>query len=217
MELVNDDAITLGIRDWFNLKDSIDLTSLNLANGADYEDVFFAPADVIEKEFTTTEAVPDSIDALATLMNNVKDTDNNWQDPFLTESNLAFTITGNLGGLYFGANPLGLITNIVVVRPGDMDCDGDVDFDDIDDLVLGLTNPTQYEDQFGIPPDLKGDTDGDGDLDFDDIPGFVDILTPPGGLQGVPEPSSLALACLAVCGAAAAGVFGSRDHRRRTG
>ncbi len=81
---------------------------------------------------------------------------------------------------------------------GDLDCDGDVDFDDIDPFVLGLQAPDQYESTFGLPPSVKGDTDGDGDLDFDDIDGFVDILNSPGGLEarGVPEPSTLSLTAL---------------------
>jgi hypothetical protein len=76
-----------------------------------------------------------------------------------------------------------------------MDCDGDVDFDDIDPFVLGLNNPAQYELDFGVPPKAKGDMDGDGDFDFDDIPGFVQVLQ--GGTQSIPEPSSIALAGLA--------------------
>jgi hypothetical protein len=87
-------------------------------------------------------------------------------------------ITGNSGG------PPPII--------GDLDCDGDVDFDDIDDFVLGLNNPAAYEDLYGIPPGVKGDTDDDDDLDFDDIAGFVAILQGGGGLA-VPEPSGIAM------------------------
>ena len=79
---------------------------------------------------------------------------------------------------------------------GDMDCDGDVDFDDIDDFVLGLNDPVLYESIFDVPPSLKGDTDTDGDQDFDDIPGFVSILSA-GGAESVPEPSALVLSGLA--------------------
>lgn len=77
---------------------------------------------------------------------------------------------------------------------GDMDCDGDVDFDDIDDFVLGLNNPAAYEAQYGIPSTVKGDLDSDGDQDFDDIGGFVDVLSPGAhvGLTSVPEPAGLA-------------------------
>ena len=72
--------------------------------------------------------------------------------------------------------------------------DGDADFDDIHDFVLGLNDPAGYEDQFGVPPALKGDIDEDGDFDFDDIPGFVALL---GGSQhAVPEPSTMVLIVL---------------------
>jgi hypothetical protein len=76
---------------------------------------------------------------------------------------------------------------------GDLDCDGDVDFDDIASFALGLQDPQSYEDLYGVLPAIKGDMDSDGDFDFDDIPGFVGILSP-GGLQSVPEPSGMILA-----------------------
>jgi hypothetical protein len=78
---------------------------------------------------------------------------------------------------------------------GDMDGDGDVDFDDIDAFVLGLNDPAGYEAIFGVSPAELGDMDMDGDLDFDDISGFVAILSG-GGSQAVPEPSTLVLMCV---------------------
>jgi hypothetical protein len=84
---------------------------------------------------------------------------------------------------------------------GDMDCDGDIDFDDIDAFVLGLNDPSAYEDQYGAAPIEKGDIDGDGNLDFDDIDGFVALLgagLASGGAQAVPEPSVLTLLAAAV-------------------
>jgi hypothetical protein len=101
------------------------------------------------------------------------------------------------------------IRSLRIVGRGDMDFDGDVDFDDIDDFVLGLNNPDLYESIFGVPPSVKGDTtDGDGDQDFDDIPGFVALLA---GAQAtaVPEPSALAIA------AGAAGILAFPVWRRR--
>lgn len=95
---------------------------------------------------------------------------------------------------------------------GDMDCDGDVDFDDIDDFVLGLQNPSDYEANFGVPPSFKGDTDGDGDQDFDDIGGFVDILQP-AGVQHVPEPATGSAAV--VFGITVWGLVRWRGGRRR--
>lgn len=78
---------------------------------------------------------------------------------------------------------------------GDMDDDGDVDFDDIAAFALGLNDPAGYQEMFGVTPALRGDIDEDGDLDFDDIPGFVSLLSSAsaetdGGLAAVPEPSS---------------------------
>ncbi len=74
---------------------------------------------------------------------------------------------------------------------GDMDCDGDVDFDDIYFFALGLTNPTAYETAMGLSAAAKGDIDGNGELDFDDITGFVNLLRHP--LHAVPEPATWAL------------------------
>jgi hypothetical protein len=56
---------------------------------------------------------------------------------------------------------------------GDMDIDGDVDMDDLDDFVLALNSASEYEAIFGVPASLHGDLDRDGDLDFDDIDEFA--------------------------------------------
>jgi len=87
--------------------------------------------------------------------------------------------------------------------PGDMDFDGDVDFDDIGDFVLGLNNPALYESTHSVPPEYRGDIDGDGDADFDDIQPFVNILTNPGQSGSgkmIPEPTTLALVFVVCCG-----------------
>ena len=62
------------------------------------------------------------------------------------------------------------------LRVGDMDLDGDVDFDDIDDFEQGLNDPDDYAIRFGVPAEFKGDIDRDGDQDFDDIKGFTAII-----------------------------------------
>jgi hypothetical protein len=102
--------------------------------------------------------------------------------------------------------------------PGDMDGDGDVDFDDIDAFTLGLSDSSAYLAAYGLPASVRGDMDGDGDQDFDDIAGFVISL---GGELGrnplaAPEPSTFALT---VAGCLMA-VFGGRcleerSHRSR--
>jgi len=86
---------------------------------------------------------------------------------------------------------------LVGVR-GDLDLDGDVDFDDINDFLLGLNDPAAYLATVGHGSSAGGDLDGDGDQDFDDIDGFVDRLV--GGSpiraatsQAVPEPGTCLL------------------------
>ena len=78
---------------------------------------------------------------------------------------------------------------------GDLDCDNDIDFDDILPFVLGLGDPAAYENIYGVLPTSKGDTDQDGDLDFDDILPFVALLQGQGadGVPSVPEPLSCTL------------------------
>ncbi len=60
---------------------------------------------------------------------------------------------------------------------GDMNCDGVINFDDIDFFVAALTATGGWDE----PPTgacywRAGDTDGDLDADFDDIDGFVELL-----------------------------------------
>ncbi|MBK9127245.1 MAG: hypothetical protein IPM13_05550 [Phycisphaerales bacterium] len=59
---------------------------------------------------------------------------------------------------------------------GDMDCDGDVDFDDIDPFVLALQGPGAYNAAHPCCPWLNGDTSNDGQVTFDDIDAFVDLI-----------------------------------------
>ena len=60
--------------------------------------------------------------------------------------------------------------------PGDLDCDGDVDFDDIDPFVLALSGQAAYEAAYPDCDWFNADCDGDGDVDFDDIDSFVALL-----------------------------------------
>ena len=59
---------------------------------------------------------------------------------------------------------------------GDLDRDGDVDFDDIDDLVLALTDPPAYVARYAVSPLLGGDLNHDGMVDWDDIEEFVALF-----------------------------------------
>ena len=62
------------------------------------------------------------------------------------------------------------------VQLGDLDWDGAVDADDVDDFVLGLSNPAAYERRHTVAATVAGDIDLDGDLDLDDIDDFVALL-----------------------------------------
>jgi hypothetical protein len=63
--------------------------------------------------------------------------------------------------------------------PGDLNCDGSVDFDDIDAFVVALTGEAAYEAQYPECRWMNGDCDLDGDVDFDDIDAFVVLLSQP--------------------------------------
>lgn len=66
---------------------------------------------------------------------------------------------------------------------GDLNCDGNVDFGDINPFVLALTNPAGYEAAFPNCDIMNGDINGDGRVDFGDINPFVALLTR-AGLEG---------------------------------
>jgi hypothetical protein len=59
---------------------------------------------------------------------------------------------------------------------GDMNCDGLVNFDDINPFVLALSDPTGYQQQYPTCNILNGDCNSDGAVDFDDINPFVALL-----------------------------------------
>jgi hypothetical protein len=61
---------------------------------------------------------------------------------------------------------------------GDLDCDGDVDFDDINPFVSAIgAEPVAWNLAHAGCHWLNADCDGDGDVDFDDIDPFVALLT----------------------------------------
>jgi len=59
---------------------------------------------------------------------------------------------------------------------GDLNCDGAVDFDDINPFVMALTDPASYADAYPDCDCMNGDANGDGVVNFDDINPFVDLL-----------------------------------------
>ncbi|MEW6250846.1 MAG: hypothetical protein AB1716_09375 [Planctomycetota bacterium] len=92
----------------------------------------------------------------------------------------AYTVTQ--GGVVFGTTSPGegaggelqLPRRIV---PGDMNCDGVVNFEDINPFVLALQDPAGYAQQFPGCDIRNGDINGDSRVDFSDINPFVELLT----------------------------------------
>ncbi len=66
-------------------------------------------------------------------------------------------------------------------RLGDLNCDGHVDFDDIDPFVLALGGADAYGAAYPDCQWLNGDCNGDGTVNFDDIDAFVAVLSGQGG------------------------------------
>jgi C1A family cysteine protease len=64
--------------------------------------------------------------------------------------------------------------------PGDLNCDGVVDFGDINPFVTALTNPVQYPALYPDCDIMNADMNQDGSVDFGDINPFVNALLPPG-------------------------------------
>ncbi len=68
------------------------------------------------------------------------------------------------------------IIGVPTLHPGDVDCDGDVDFFDIDPFVAALSGPDAY---YALYPDCQfynADCNGDGLVDFFDIDPLVSLL-----------------------------------------
>ncbi len=98
--------------------------------------------------------------------------------------------TGTLAGLFlvtwvdYSSSPTrtDVLAQLVAVssnRVGDQNCDGLVDFGDINPFVLALTNPAGYATAFPYCDIMNGDINADGFVDFGDINPFVRLLTNP--------------------------------------
>jgi hypothetical protein len=60
---------------------------------------------------------------------------------------------------------------------GDLNCDGAVNFDDIDPFLLAMAGPTEYAAAYPDCDRMTGDTNGDGAVDLEDIRPFVALLS----------------------------------------
>jgi hypothetical protein len=63
-------------------------------------------------------------------------------------------------------------------KVGDVNCDGTVDFGDINPFVLALSDPAAYAAQYPGCPFENRDINGDGQFNFGDINPFVALLSP---------------------------------------
>ncbi len=61
--------------------------------------------------------------------------------------------------------------------PGDLNCDGMIDFDDISPFVLALSGYDAYHAAYPDCNWYNADINGDGNISFDDIAGFVALLS----------------------------------------
>ncbi len=62
------------------------------------------------------------------------------------------------------------------VVPGDLNCDGARNFDDIDPFVLALSGYDAYDAEYPACNWLNADANGDGAVNFDDIDAFVALI-----------------------------------------
>lgn len=84
-----------------------------------------------------------------------------------------------------GGTPQGAGTTCVATAcppcRGDLNCNGVVDFGDINPFVLALTNPAAWQSAYPGCPVLNGDINNDNVVDFGDINPFVSLLSSGGG------------------------------------
>ena len=93
---------------------------------------------------------------------------------------LGINDNGDLVGIYLDlATGLthGYVATPAPGRAGDMNCDGAVDFGDINPFVTALTSRAAFQAQHPACAWITGDINGDGTVDFGDINPFVALLT----------------------------------------
>jgi len=66
---------------------------------------------------------------------------------------------------------------VLASQPGDANCDGQVNFGDINPFILRLSSEAQYAATYPSCPEANADINGDGTVDFADINPFIALLT----------------------------------------
>ena len=90
-------------------------------------------------------------------------------DPDTPDTGYGFGLLVDMGAYEFGSTP----AEPGGPCPGDCNCDGLIDFFDIDPFVLAVTNPEEYVVQYPECEWLSADCNNDGFVDFFDIDPFV--------------------------------------------
>ncbi len=117
----------------------------------------------LDADACLTEAVPVDADGLARFVD----------DPTTPDSGAGVAPLVDMGAYEFAANafpPPGPC-------PADLNCDGAIDFEDIDPFVLAISDAVAYSVAFPACYLLSADANNDGSLDFDDINAFVAVLS----------------------------------------
>jgi len=86
------------------------------------------------------------------------------ETPGVIDADYALVVTGAVGNQY---------------AIGDLNCDGDVNFGDINPFVLALSDPGGYGSTYPDCDRMLADINEDGKVDFGDINPFVALLTQP--------------------------------------
>jgi len=99
-------------------------------------------------------------------------------DTGLDYYDLVLAIAGRFaddGGLFYGEEHFYL--QVLTSLPGDVNCDGRVNFSDINPFVLRLSRPALYAATYPSCPVANADTNGDATVDFADINPFAALLS----------------------------------------
>lgn len=117
--------------------------------------------------------------AIALMMELKPDLTANEAREVLRSTARADDITGDVPNGHWGYGKLDMLAALDRLAgrvAGDMNCDGSVDFDDIDPFVTALISRPDYEAAYPACFHHHGDINNDGSVDFDDIDGFVECL-----------------------------------------
>ena len=95
-----------------------------------------------------------------------------FDDPATEDTGIGCGPIVDMGPYEFGAGPPSPDDPCT----GDLNCDGQVDFFDIDPFVLAVTDPAAFEEQYPECDLLNADANFDGGVDFFDIDCFVALI-----------------------------------------